>query len=48
MKVIIEMDVVDDDYIDEDHEMGVTEEGFEYILNALSGVGDNIQIRKEA
>jgi hypothetical protein len=44
-KVIIEMDI-EDEYADPGHEMGVTSEGYEAIIEALIGIGDDIQVRR--
>lgn len=45
MKITITGDV-DDDYADPDHEMGVTNEGYEAILGGLSGILDDIDIKR--
>jgi hypothetical protein len=37
---------VDDEYADPDHDMGITEQGYEQIMDALSGVGEDIDIRR--
>lgn len=42
-KITITMDL-DDEYADPDHKMGVTEEGYEGISEALSGFGTNIDV----
>jgi hypothetical protein len=47
MKIIITMDV-DDEYADSTHEMGVTSEGYEAIMHALMGIGDDIDVTKAA
>lgn len=44
-KVIITMEV-DDDYADPDHEMGVTNEGYELLLRKLGSLGDDIEVRR--
>lgn len=45
MRIIITMDL-DDDYADPHHEMGVTEEGYEEIIDAIGHLGTDIAIRK--
>jgi hypothetical protein len=45
MKIRITMDVADE-YADPGHEMGVTTEGYEEIIDALAAYGDDIDIRK--
>jgi len=47
MKIYIAMEV-DDEIADPTHEMGVTSEGYEAIVHALMGLGDDIDITKEA
>lgn len=44
-KVTITLEI-DDEYADESHEMGVTEEGYMTIMAALSGIGDDIDVRR--
>lgn len=44
-KIRITMDV-DDEYADPDHEMGITEQGYQEISDALSSYGDDIDIQK--
>ena len=43
MRIAITLDVYDE-LADPDHEMGVTTAGYEAILDALSGIGEDIQI----
>jgi hypothetical protein len=45
VKITITMDV-DDEYADPGHEMGVTEEGYVLIVNRLSSVGDDIDVKR--
>lgn len=47
MKIFISMEV-DDDYADPNDSTGVTEEGFNEILDALMHLGDDIKIRARA
>jgi hypothetical protein len=47
VKIYIIMDV-EDEYADPSHEMGVTEEGYEAILSALIGIGDDIDVFRSA
>jgi hypothetical protein len=44
-KIVITMEV-DDDYADPDHEMGVTNEGYEEIIRRLSAVGYDIDVER--
>ena len=46
-KIYIVMEV-DDEYADPTHEMGVTEAGYEAIVHALMGIGDDIDIKRTA
>lgn len=41
----ITMDV-DDEYADDSHEMGITEEAYERLIHALVGFGDDIDVKK--
>lgn len=43
VKVRITLDV-DDDYADPNHEMGVTSEGYERIIDSLRWLGDDINV----
>jgi hypothetical protein len=43
MKISITMDI-DPAYADSGHEMGVTEEGYDAICEALSSLGDDISV----
>lgn len=45
MKVQITMDV-DSEWADPDHQMGVTSEAYERIIDALNAFGDDIDIEK--
>jgi hypothetical protein len=45
VKIRITMDVADE-LADPDHEMGVTEEGYEVITDALMSYGDDVEIHK--
>ena len=47
MKVYIAMEI-EDSYADPAHEMGVTNEGYEAIVDALLGIGDDIDVRRDA
>lgn len=47
MKIYITMEV-DDEYADPTHEMGVTEAGYEAIVHALMGIGDDIDVHRGA
>jgi hypothetical protein len=40
------MDIADE-YADPDHDMGITEEAYEQITDALMGFGDDVDIRKD-
>lgn len=46
MKCIITLDVYDE-HVDEDHPMGVTNDAFERLLDRLSWLGDDIDIRPD-
>ena len=43
MKVTIEIEVPDE-YADEEDETGLTEEGFDLVMDALSGISESIYI----
>lgn len=45
MKIIITMDV-DDSYADPAHPMGVTEEGYDKINDALADLGTDIDVAR--
>lgn len=45
MKIQITFDI-DDELADPEHEMGVTDEGYEAIIDALGELGRDFQIRK--
>jgi hypothetical protein len=45
MKITITMEI-DGDYADPSHKMGVTEEGFDAILEALSELGTDIEVKQ--
>lgn len=45
MKIAITLDIAPE-YADSDHEMGITTEAFEALLDALSAFGDDIEINK--
>jgi hypothetical protein len=45
MKIRITMEIADD-YADPSHEMGVTEKGYEEIVDALMSYGEDVEIRK--
>jgi hypothetical protein len=45
MKILITMEV-DDEYVDPDHAMGVTEEAYLGISEALGNYGQDIDIQK--
>jgi hypothetical protein len=47
MKIRIVMDI-DDSYADPGHDMGVTEEGYLGITDALADYGDNVEIGRES
>ncbi len=40
MKIIITIDNLDPEFVDESHEMGVTDRGFDLFLKMLSPYGD--------
>ena len=46
MKIYITMDV-DEEFADPSHEMGVTEEGYTAIVNALMGIGDDVDVHRD-
>ena len=45
MKIMITMNV-DPEYADPDHDMGVTEEGYNQINDRLADLGDDINVIK--
>jgi len=47
VKIWITMDI-DPEYADPDHDMGVSEEGYNAICDALAGLGSDIDVRAEA
>ena len=46
MKIYITMEI-DNVYADPGHEMGVTDDGYMRIVNALMGLGDDIDVHRE-
>jgi hypothetical protein len=46
MKIYIIMDV-EAEYADPDHPMGVTNEGYEAIVDALISIGGDIDVRRD-
>ena len=45
MKIIITIDL-DDDFADPDHQMEITEEGYQLITDALGDLGSDIDVRR--
>lgn len=39
MKIVVTIEIEDDELVDEEHETGLTNEGFELLTNRLSAVG---------
>lgn len=45
-KVIITMEI-DDEYADPDHEMGVTNEGYELLVSRLGALGTDVEVERD-
>lgn len=46
MKIIIEMNL-DDEYSDPNHSTGLTENGYDMLVDMLSRMGENIDVKKD-